>query len=66
MLIKSIKQKMLNNAVKSKTMIFNTSDKFQFTTSIKLHENNLEVLDEVKLLGTIITSYLKWNKNTFF
>ena len=57
-------KKMVLNEKKSKSMIFNFSKKFQFTTSLKLKEESLEVLDETKLLGTIITSDLRWNKNT--
>ena len=31
---------------------------------MKLKGEKLEVVDETKLLGTIITKDLKWNKNT--
>ena len=48
----------------TKMMIFNFSKKLQFTSDVKLKGERLDVVDEVKLLGTIITNDLKWNKNT--
>ena len=44
-------------------MIFNFTD-LQFTTRLYLESNLLEIITETKLLGTIITSDLKWHKNT--
>ena len=38
--------------------------KFLFTTNLKLKGEPLEVLNETKLLGTVISNDLKWNKNT--
>ena len=40
-----------------------TKDK-QFSTDIKLNNESIETVSETKLLGTIITNDLKWNKNT--
>ena len=45
-------------------MVFDFSKNSQFTTDVKLKGEKLDVVDEVKLLETIITSYMKWNKNT--
>ena len=36
----------------------------QFSTDIKLNNESIETVSETKLLGTIITNDLKWNKNT--
>ena len=55
---------MVLNEKKTKVMIFNFSKNSQFTTDIKLKGESLEVVDEAKLLGTIITSDMKWNANT--
>ena len=44
-------------------MVFNFTDS-KFTTRVQLKKQNVEVLDQVKLLGTTITSDLKWEKNT--
>ena len=59
----TLKQRMLINPTKTKTMIFNFSDKYQFTTRIKLNGENVEVVTEKKLLGTIIQNNLKWDSN---
>ena len=45
-------------------MIFNCTKNFQFSTRLYLENNLLEIISETKLLGTIITSDLKWHKNT--
>ena len=58
------KQKMKLNIKKTKNMIFNFSKKFQFTTKLSVENENIEIVKEVKLLGTYITDDLKWNKNT--
>ena len=49
-----MKQKMLINQKKTKTMIFNFTDNYQFTTRLSLNQENIEVVTETKLLGTII------------
>ena len=45
-------------------MIFNKSLNYQFTTRIQLEGNILEILEDTKLLGIIISSDLTWHKNT--
>ena len=45
-------------------MVFNFTNNYQFSTRLKLKNENLEVVKETKLLGTIITDDLKWDKNT--
>ena len=57
-------QKMKINEEKTKTMIFNYTRDHQFTTDLKLNAKSVEVISETKLLGTIITNDLKWDKNT--
>ena len=52
------------NENKTKTMIFNYTRNYQFTTRLSLNEQNVEVIDSTKLLGTIITNDLKWDVNT--
>ena len=51
------------NVPKSKVMIFNYTE-MQFATRLMLEDQILETVDETKLLGMIITSDLKWHKNT--
>ena len=57
-------QKMKINSKKTKTMIFNFTDKYQFGTRLSMENENLEVIDSTRLLGTIITNDLKWEQNT--
>ena len=45
-------------------MVFNFTDDYQFATRLYLENNLLETVTETKLLGTLITSDLKWEKNT--
>ena len=56
--------KMMLNPKKTKNMVFNFTKNNQFKTDIKLRNQSLEVMDEMKLLGTYITNDLKWNRNT--
>ena len=47
-------------------MLFNFTYNYQFTTSFTHSGGQIDVIDQTKLLGTIITSDLKWAKNTEF
>ena len=58
------KMKMRLNEDKTKNMIFNFSKKNQFTTELSVNGKKIDIVEETKLLGTIITSDLKWNRNT--
>ena len=58
------KNKMLINQKKSKTMIFNFTQNYQFTTRFQLNCVSLEVIPKTKLLGVIIQNDLKWDENT--
>ena len=58
------KKKMKLNPKKTKNMIFNFSKKHQFTTKLSVESESIEIVKEVKLLGTYLTEDLKWNKNT--
>ena len=57
-------QKMKINGKKTKTMIFNYTDKYQFSTRLNLDGEPIEVIDSTRLLGTIITNDLRWDLNT--
>ena len=59
-------QKMILNQKKTKVMIFNFTEKYQFTTRLKLNDDNLEVVRQAKLLGVIISDNLKWDENTSY
>ena len=57
-------QKMILNQKKTKVMIFNFTEKYNFTTRLVLNNENLEVVKQAKLLGVIISDDLKWDQNT--
>ena len=57
-------QKMLINEKKTKTIIFNFTENFQFTTRLKIKDLPIDVIDSTRLLGTIISNDLKWDLNT--
>ena len=58
------KQKMMINEKKTKCMVFNFTDKYQFTPRLSINDQLIEVIDSTRLLGTIITSDLRWEQNT--
>ena len=56
-------QKMFLNEKKTKAMIINFTHKYQFTARLKLNKTNLEIVDSMKILGTILNNTLDWNQN---
>ena len=52
-------QKMLINEKKTKTMIINFTDNYQFTTRLQLKGEHIEVIKSTRLLGTILADDLK-------
>ena len=52
------------NKKKTETMFFNFTLDFQFSNRLYIEETLLDVVKETKLLGTIISSDLKWHSNT--
>ena len=58
------RQKMILNQKKTKLMLFNFTDNHQFSTRLKLNNENLEIFKYAKLLGVIISDDMKWDKNT--
>ena len=55
--------KMELNLEKTKIMIFNFTKDKQFTINLKTEGKDIEVVNETKLLGTVISSDLKWDSN---
>ena len=37
---------------------------YKFTTRLKLKDENIEIVNSAKLLGTIVTDNLTWDENT--
>jgi hypothetical protein len=60
----TLNQKMLINEKKTKCMIFNYTNKYQFTTRLTINEKPIEVINSTRLLGTIIQDNLSWDQNT--
>ena len=56
--------KMELNTQKSKAMIFNFTHNYKFTTELSNEDGEMDLIEETKLLGTVITSDLKWSRNT--
>ena len=57
-------KKILLNEDKSKIMIFNFTKNFQFSTKILTNDKLLQIIHKTRILGTILSSDLKWHKNT--
>ena len=55
---------MMLNAKKTKSMQFNFSRNLHFKTDLLLGNQKIENVQEIKLLGLILTSDLCWDKNT--
>ena len=58
------KNKMQLNTNKSKVMLFNFTNQFQFTSRILMENDVVEVIRETKLLGVKINDKLDWDSNT--
>ena len=56
-------QKMIISKPKTKAMIINFTHNYQFNTRLKLKGENIEVVDKMKILGTIVNNELKWDEN---
>ena len=56
-------QQMSISEKKTKSMIVNFTDKFQFHTRLQLKGKNVEIVEKTKILGTILTNTLSWNEN---
>ena len=44
-------------------MIFNFTDNHKFTTQLQLKGKNVEMVDSMKILGTIVNTNLSWDEN---
>ena len=57
-------KKMQINEKKTKNMIFNFTNKYNFATRLEVKNENSKIVEKMKLLGVIVTSDLKWEENT--
>ena len=60
----TLNQKMVLNEEKSKIMIVNFTKKYKFSTRIYMNNTLLEIVNETKILGLILSDDLSWRKNT--
>ena len=58
------KNEMQINFKTTKLMLFNPCTSIDFVPQITLDNHELEVVEEMRLLGVIIRSDLKWHSNT--
>jgi hypothetical protein len=58
------KNDMKINFKKTKFMVFNPCSSINFMPEFSLQNNELEVVEEMRLLGIVIRSDLKWTANT--
>ena len=54
---------MIISQKKTKAMFFNFTNNHQFTTRLQLKGENIEVVKQMKILGTIIDDSLSWDSN---
>ena len=52
------------NERKSNVMVINYTHNYQFGTRVHLNDSLLEIINETRLLGTVVSSDLKWHSNT--
>ena len=55
--------KMVISEQKTKALIFNFTENYQFTTRLDLKGKNIELVDQMKILGTIVDNKLSWDAN---
>ena len=51
------------NSKKTNTMVFNFTENFKFSPRLFIQGELLQVIEKTRLLGTIITSDLRWEQN---
>ena len=56
-------QQMIISEKKTKSMIVNFTHNYQFHTRLKLKQQNVQIVEKIKVLGTILTNKLSWNEN---
>ena len=54
---------MILNETKTKAMVVNFTTNYQFTTRLNLNNQNIDIVDKMKILGTTINNKLDWNEN---
>ena len=60
----AVDNEMQLNFKKCKFMLFNPTINYDFIPDHKVEENDIETVEEMKLLGLVLRNDLKWNSNT--
>ena len=60
----AVDNEMKVNTRKNKLMVFNNSRIFDFMPSFHLANEEIQLIEEMKILGVVLSSDLKWNANT--
>ena len=55
-------EQMISHGLKY-SMVINFNKNYQFQTRLQLNGQNIEVVDQIKILGTVITNTLSWDQN---
>ena len=55
---------MIVNKKKTKVMVFNPCKAWDFLPELTLGNHELEMVEEMRLLGVVITADMKWASNT--
>ena len=56
--------KMKLNFKKTKVMLFNSCKKWDFMPELEIEGNQLELAEEMKILGIVVRADMKWSSNT--
>jgi hypothetical protein len=56
-------QQMILSEKKTKAMVINFTENFQFHTRLQLKGQNVEIVEKMKILGTVLTNKLNWDEN---
>ena len=59
----TVKQEMEILEKKTKVMIVNFMEKYQFHTRLQLKDKNIQVVDNIKILGTTFNNKITWDEN---
>ena len=54
---------MVINQKKTKAMVFNYTDNYKFTTRLQLKGENIQIVKNMKILGTVVNDRLSWDDN---
>ena len=54
---------MILSEKKTKAMVINFAEHFQFHTRLQLKGQNVEIVEKMKILGTVLTNKLNWDEN---